>query len=290
MTKARARVGKLPLWGIGASVLVLFVVLAVAQRRAWFAGGTGGATSHSSAAVENSESAPTASAPAPTASASQGISSSHRANAEVSDLAALKSIENTIPSSRSAADVLTLARGHRTIRRDAVRELGDELRRQPALATDASTQRRLIKLAGDPEVAIEALGVIADLAGPVAADLLFELWQAAPAGSASALIAEDLLRSRDVRPRASEALSLLLDLRDAQSCIARRALMPRAIEHADARAVLALEGLALRTGCGEKKDADCNPCLREGEWLSQATDAAQDRKAPIDMTRLMLSH
>lgn len=285
--KGKRRVGRVPFWGVVAALLVVVAVLAVAERRALFEGATGGASSGPVASGAPAASTSAASAPpsvAPPASSPVDL-------AEAGDLAALKGIEVAEPSSRSAEQVLALARGHQSLRRGAVQQLGREIAKQPGLAEDEETRRRLFRLAHDPEVSLEALAVISELPKPAGADLLYVLWREAPEGSARALLAEDLLRSRDVRPRASEALSLLMDLSDAKSCIARRALMPRAIEHADQRAVAALKALRVKTGCGEARDGgvgqqDCNPCLREGEWLERAIEAAEEREAPFDVESL----
>src|SRR5262249_7465252 len=93
-------------------------------------------------------------------------------------------------------------------------------------------------------------------------DLLYEVVASPKGRTETAQLAEDLLAAKEVRDKASPALALTLDLRAAQQCEDYKALLPRAAEVGDRRAIPTLAKLTSKKGCGDTKRDDCFECLR----------------------------
>jgi hypothetical protein len=138
----------------------------------------------------------------------------------------------------------------------------------------------LQQLAAAPETGRVALGAMARLPGQLSADLLYEMWTGTAEKSESTELARALLLGHDVRPKASAALAVALDLRGAESCADHLKLIPRAIELGDKRSLAPLARLLRRTGCGPAKRDDCFACLREGDALRDALAAVKKRREP----------
>jgi serine/threonine-protein kinase len=81
----------------------------------------------------------------------------------------------------------------------------------------------------------------------------------------------------DVRGRASPALAILLDFRDAKTCDAKRALLDRAHDHGDARLLLILQPDIASRGCGFLGQRDCYPCMHKDTALRDAMSAIEER-------------
>jgi serine/threonine-protein kinase len=81
----------------------------------------------------------------------------------------------------------------------------------------------------------------------------------------------------DVRGRASPALAVLLDFRDAKTCDAKRALLERAHDHGDARLLLVLQPYLASRGCGFLGQRDCYPCMHKDTALRDAMSAIEER-------------
>jgi hypothetical protein len=82
-----------------------------------------------------------------------------------------------------------------------------------------------------------------------------------------------LLGKAEVRQRLSGASTVLLDLRAATSCDARKALLPRVRADGDGRILTTLKGLTQRSGCGFLSASDCNPCLRDTKTAKELKEA-----------------
>ena len=68
------------------------------------------------------------------------------------------------------------------------------------------------------------------------------------------------------------------DLRAATRCEAKRAVLPRAAEEGDSRALPLLKPLLARSGCGFLGIKDCYPCLHQDRELSDAIAAIEGRQ------------
>jgi hypothetical protein len=222
-----------------------------------------------SAAAERSAEAATlpASEPAQTAKAAQ----------KTLDTTAL---EAKPPEARTAHEVLLLAGAVAERELRAARLFRERVERDPAAWKDKLAMAQLRKLTQDPNTAREALAAAAALPGPISADLLYEIWTGTPERTGTTELARELVYSSDVRAKASEALSVALELRATEACPAARALLPRAEQAGDRRAFQLLAKLQRKQGCGPNKKQDCYACLREGDELEAAMAAVKNRKPP----------
>ena len=108
----------------------------------------------------------------------------------------------------------------------------------------------------------------ASLAG---ADVLYNVWVATRAKTAATQLAKQLVYSPTVRAKASPALGVALDLREAKDCEAIKG---------DTRTFRILRPLLVKRGCGPRKRDDCYECLREGSALGDAIAASGARPEP----------
>ncbi len=184
------------------------------------------------------------------------------------------------PGSLSAVEVLEIAERRAGSHLRAAQELARALEHDPGIADDAKTLAEMRRMLGERETARTVLSALAALPGSFSVDLLYDAWVGTASRDETTELARALLYSKDVRPKASPALAVALDLRNAKTCEEHRAILPRAIEHADRRSLQFLNKLQRTTGCGPKKRDDCNPCLREGAELERAIKAARSRREP----------
>jgi hypothetical protein len=94
-------------------------------------------------------------------------------------------------------------------------------------------------------------------------------------------LARALLYSADMRPKASSALGVALDLRAAETCPQYQAILPKALTDGDRRALHLLAKLNAKRGCGPKKTDDCFACLRDkSDELTATINAVKSRRPP----------
>ena len=89
--------------------------------------------------------------------------------------------------------------------------------------------------------------------------------------------ADQGLRSPDFTRLTTPELSIAVALRFATTCPQRYALLPRAKEIGDERALGYLNLYRSTSGCGRRKQDDCNACLRVDSRLNEAIDAIKLR-------------
>ncbi len=159
----------------------------------------------------------------------------------------------------------------------AVGAVGRALRLDPALADSKQVasvlfQTAQVKAASDASFAL-LLGPMGthgpDVAYDLAATEVVKLWVRTRADQA--------LRSPDFSRLATPELQIALALRFATSCPQRYALLPRAQEIGDERALGYLNLYRVTTGCGRRQQSDCYGCLRTDSRLSDAIDAIKQR-------------
>ena len=191
------------------------------------------------------------------------------------------------PESLSSRELLSLAEGRSAAERDAAKALRLKVEGSPALAKDKSVQGELLRLAGDTETARDALAAMVALEAPIGADLLYEVWTGTSQRTETTELARTLVYSTDVRPKASPALSVALELRVAERCEQYQAALPRALKDGDRRALHLLTKLNGKRGCGVKKNEDCFACLREQtDELTATINAVKSRRAPVYLAPL----
>jgi hypothetical protein len=201
--------------------------------------------------------------------------------AEQGNPQAVDALEKQEPSTLSLEQALALSQGHAAEKRLALSHLRSNIAKLGG-TPDAETAKRLIQFAKDSETAREVIGLFATLPGPVGPDMLYELANDKKTPPELAKLADQLLLNAQVRSKASPALALVLDLRDATTCEARRPLLEKAPELGDRRMLGLVVNTTKKTGCGDNKRQDCNPCLRDdnSKIIRSALAKVQSRKPP----------
>ncbi len=198
--------------------------------------------------------------------------------AETGEAQAIDQLLLIAPAQRTLEQAVALGRGRFVQKSMALRHLRGELLK----TTDEEGLRKLNTFAEDGETAREAVGILAELQGSRGADILYDIATSKMTPHEVALLAQQLLDSQAVRPKASPALALVLDLRDATTCEQRLGLLEKAIETGDRRLLKPVIALTRKAGCGETKRDDCNPCLRvdNAKILRDVLGKIQRRKPP----------
>lgn len=194
---------------------------------------------------------------------------------------ALDELKGKPPQERTAAEIVALARGNASIRRQRIGELKRKLELLPKFGRSPDARKEILALAQDREFTTDTLQMLAGLANDVGPDLLYAVMTSTRGKSPTAELAEQLLYSPEVRPRASAALATVLALRDAETCEEAEAALTRAEKEGDARALKPIGRFNARRGCGGNKLQDCWPCLRKGKLLRAAGAEVRKRPAPL---------
>jgi hypothetical protein len=218
---------------------------------------------------------------APIASASNLAAPVTKPSDERAGPAARTGLEGKAPETLSASELLSLADGRVEREREAAKALERKVQGNPALIKDKAVQTELLRLAGDGDTAREALATMIQLEAPYNADLLYEVWTGTLAKNDTTELARTLVYSTDVRPKASAALSVALELRLAETCEQYRAALPLALKAGDRRSLHLLTKLTNKRGCGPKKTEDCFACLRDpSDELTATINAVKSRRPP----------
>lgn len=293
MVRVRFAGGEIPLWSLVAP-LVILVALTAALGASAVSGarrpsGENAALASAAAPAGADEAVPAPTAAAETAAAPRAEAGAPRAEATgAADNAPVSSGPVKLPedvTEYTAAQLLQIADRRSASELAAARELERALERDPGLIKEPRTLAEVRRLVDNPETARIVLRAIAALPAPVSADLLYELWTGTVEKNETTELARALLLSRDVRPKASPALSVALDLRAAERCEDAKALLPRAIQDGDRRSFPLVIKLQRRYGCGPNKRADCYACLRDGDELENAIKAVKERREPRAFSR-----
>jgi serine/threonine-protein kinase len=151
----------------------------------------------------------------------------------------------------------------------------------PKAATDEDVRRVLLLAAnGSPDVAAQAFELIATRMGSAGPDLLFELMTTSATAKYPKERAAKQLDDPAVRALASPALLVALELRAVLPC-ARKPLLARARDAADARALAYLKPLVATTGCGFFRRGDCYDCFGNRAELKETIAAIEARRTPL---------
>jgi hypothetical protein len=151
----------------------------------------------------------------------------------------------------------------------------------PSYAKDSDvTQVIMMAANGPPNASAVALDLMATKMGSRGPDLLYELVTAPRIGKLPRDHAARLLREPAVQKLATPALLIAIDLKNTPPC-ARKALLARAQDEGDARALAFLKPLTLTTGCGFLKRADCFRCLEPRKDIFEAVAVIQKRLSQI---------
>jgi len=268
----------MPLWGVLAPVLVLTAMLA-----ALIVGIAGGSARPSPEAAPSPSGAAVADDAERTSGAPSGEPrkpASLLEKAAAGEPTALATLEQKKANELATDEALAIARGKVAQDVATVKKLRERLSADPGLAKDKKVIADLLRFAHGRETSQDALATMAALPGPLSADLVYEVWTGTAQRSNATELARAILLGKDVRPKASPALSVALELREATTCEESLALLSKAIEKGDKRALVPINRLARRDGCGPSKKQDCHPCLRDGDLVKRAFNAVRVRREP----------
>lgn len=198
--------------------------------------------------------------------------------AAAGELKAMDELSAVAVEQRGVEQAVALSKGRAVQKMMALDLLRENLEKN----VDGDGLKKLMQFAQDGDTARSAIGIAATLSGSKGCDLLYELTNAKGTAPEMAILAGQFLSSKEVRSKASPALTLVLDLRDATTCEQRKQILEKAIEAGDKRIVRHIVPLTKKTGCGAKKTEDCNACLREENQkvIRESMGKTQGRKSP----------
>ena len=164
---------------------------------------------------------------------------------------------------------------------DAMREAGLWLATDLNASADPKLQEEVRNAALVRESQDDAFVLLESKMGTRGIDILYDIAYGISGKQypQAATRARHSLDAQDVRGRASPALAVILDLRDAKTCDAKRELLDRARDQGDARVLGMLQQYEATRGCGFLGVTDCYPCLHKDKQLREAIVAIQERGA-----------
>ncbi len=131
--------------------------------------------------------------------------------------------------------------------------------------------------AAPPPASDLAFDVMSTSMGPAGVDVLFELGSPSNSSKIARDRAISITKQPETRQKASPALAIALDLRDASGC-GRKPLFERAAREADARSLQYLTPLTSTKGCGVFGLGDCfDGCLGNRRELGETIQAIKSR-------------
>ncbi len=280
-TSKRAGRVQVPIWALFVGALALVAVVAVVVGGLTFSfTRTSAPTGAQGPAVEPG----TGSVPVPEAPPEVAVGGADElsARAATGDEDALRALEGRPVAERTAPLWLAIGRGKMKLDRpgEALVAYREALKLDPSLARDRTLLAHVHRAAKENDTAEEALRIAAHSLGSDGADLLYDVWVATRAKTTTTQLAKQLAYDADVRKRATPALDVALDLRQATTCQEYKELLPRATLNGDVRSHRVLQPLGIKKGCGVGKKEDCHACLREGTVLDDALAATRARPEP----------
>ncbi len=285
--------GEVPLWSL-VTPLVLLVALGAAFAAAAVTSAADPSanapsikpSAEPSASVAHALTPPVpTSAPTPSTSAAQPSEDKPKPltlleRVALGDDAAVKELSAKPVADLNVDEAISLSLGQSAQDVRAARALRDRIDHDPGLIKDAETLASLRRYTDDPETSRDALAAIAEVPGQISPDLLYDVWTSTATRTTATDLARSLIYSKEVRAKASPALAIALDLRDADTCEKSSALLTRAISDGDKRSFHLLNKMTRKYGCGPNKRQDCYACLRDGKDLDNAIKATKARREP----------
>jgi serine/threonine-protein kinase len=258
--------------GVGLVVILLVVLLV-----------TGGSHGGTAPVASGSGSAIVTVPPAPPDPAVDEVVVAAQAKIDKGDFATaideLTGVESKPPD---RADVhALLERAYTGVRNtpSAMREAGLWLAIAPDAAADLKLQEDVRNAALVKDGQDDAFALLESRMGMRGIDILYDIAYGAsgklyPQAAARAKRSLDM---QDVRGRASPALAVLLQFRDAKTCDAKHDLLDDARDKGDARMIAQLQPYQAARGCGFLGRSDCWPCMHRDHMLTDAIQAITDR-------------
>jgi hypothetical protein len=130
---------------------------------------------------------------------------------------------------------------------------------------------------GPTESADAAFALMENGLGEKGPDLLYDLSTTKGLPPKALTRVKQTLVKPDVKARMSPALAVMVDLRAATGCEAKRALLSRAKEQGDERLLSALKAMQVPKGCGFLGLSDCWSCMRRDNALGATIAAIEER-------------
>ena len=189
------------------------------------------------------------------------------------------------PISLETEELFALHEGKATQKRLALEGYAEQLE-GVNLLEDSDKLARLKEFARDPDTMIPTLRLIANMDSALGMDLLYYFWIGTKRENALTKLSQVMVHSKDLRAKASPALAVAIDLREALKkdppvCETFADLIPRITEVADSRSHRLVAKLFRDRGCGKPKREDCYACIHEDKKpLKVALAATRTRKAP----------
>ncbi len=198
---------------------------------------------------------------------------------------ALSALAGRYPSDAAVRAGLVRAYAAQKRRREAVEAARQFAALGPTPPIDDGVMQALRAAVLAPDTEADALAVLESLPGPQGPNVLYALATTKEVPTRAQAAAQRSLLKPELRAKASPALGVFLDFKQARDCEAKRVLLPRVVEVGDQRMTPLLKPLSNRRGCGgggvfrRFVGSDCNPCLRaDGEaLLNEAIKAAGSR-------------
>jgi serine/threonine-protein kinase len=132
---------------------------------------------------------------------------------------------------------------------------------------------------GPTESADAAFALMESGLGAKGPDLLYDLSTTKGLSPKAVARVKQTLAKPDVKARMSPALAVLVDLRAATGCEAKKALLSRAKDQGDDRILAPLRAFQTPKGCGFLGLSDCWSCMRRDNALGAAIAAIEERSA-----------
>jgi serine/threonine protein kinase len=265
---ATSRRGAIVAAAVAAPLLAIVVITASGQGRS------------SAGSASSSDNAPAARPPDTRVDA---IVAAAQATIDRGDFAtaidALTAVERKDPE---RADVhMLLERAYTGVRntREALHQTNLWLAADPKAVADLKLQEDVRNAALVKDTQDEAFTVLETKMSTRGIDILYDI----AFGTSGRLYPQAAARAKrsldieEVRSRASPALAVLLDFRDAKSCDDKHGLLERARDQGDARLLSMLQAYESTRGCGFLGRSDCYPCMHRDRWLSDARSAIEER-------------
>jgi serine/threonine-protein kinase len=256
--------------GIGVPMFVLLVIVLAVALHHPTAEAAGGDASTPSPSSDHAAAAtvPTTRAPADKlrAAQAQGVPGLEALSAQYpEDAAVMKQLALSLAGVGRDADALRAVRATAKLDKDAV---------------DDALVGLVTAEAQKPGLAEEAFALLEGPLGARGVDALLELSSNKALPPAVRTRATRSLSRPNVHANASRAAMVLLDLKSATTCTARRDWLDRAKDEGDARCLPTLKTMKNPRGCGFMGIRDCWPCLRHDDALDDAIKAVEARPTP----------
>jgi serine/threonine protein kinase len=284
--RSRAALGRAlegaPSWATPERVVVAGgVVLALALFGGVAALSHGGGPATTAVAAGGAASPP----PRPPDPQTDDLVAAARAKIEKGDYATaietLSALEKSGPDRPDVHELLEHAYTGVRNAKDAMREVGLWLNADANAAADSKLEEDVRNAALLKESQDDAFALLESQMGPRGIDILYDIAYGASGRQypQAAARARHSLENDAVQGRASPALAVLLDFREAKTCEAKRALLDRAHDHGDARLLVILQPYTTSRGCGFLGQRDCYPCMHKDTALRDAISAIEERAA-----------